>query len=279
MNTIKKQVVIIGGGPGGLAAAVKLKKAGVDDILIFEREHELGGILRQCIHDGFGLTRFGETLSGPEYAQRFIDEVVELGIEYKTDTTVIGLTGDKKVTAVSRDGLFEYQADAVILTMGCRERTRGSVVTPGTRPAGVFTAGAAQKLLNIAGCLPGKRAVIVGSGDIGLIMARRMTLQGAKVLACVEIMPYSGGLNRNIVQCLEDYDIPLLLSHTVVDIHGRERLSGVTIAKVDANKNPIPGTERYIECDTLLLSCGSCSLQIYPFFTSPFTAMVAAESV
>ncbi len=256
MNTIHKQVVIIGGGPGGLAAAVKLKKAGVDDILILEREHELGGILRQCIHDGFGLTRFGETLSGPEYAQRFIDEVMELGIEYKTDTTVIGLTKDKKVTAASRDGLFEYQADAVILTMGCRERTRGALSIPGERPVGVFTAGVAQTYINLKNKMVGRKVIILGSGDIGMIMARRMTLEGAKVEAVFEIQPYPSGLPRNIEQCLNDYNIPLYLSHTVTDIKGHHRLESVVVSQVDEKLNPIPGTEKEYECDTLILSVG-----------------------
>ncbi|MBE5971309.1 MAG: FAD-binding protein [Lachnoclostridium sp.] len=256
MNTIKKQVVIIGGGPGGLAAAVKLKKSGVDDILILEREHELGGILRQCIHDGFGLTRFGETLSGPEYAQRFIDEVRELGIEYKTDTTVIGLTEDKKVTAVSRDGLVQYQAEAVILTMGCRERTRGALAIPGERPAGVFTAGVAQTYINLKNKMVGRKVIILGSGDIGMIMARRMTLEGAKVEAVFEIQPYPSGLPRNIEQCLNDYNIPLYLSHTVTDIKGHHRLEAVVVSQVDEKLNPIPGTEKEYECDTLILSVG-----------------------
>ena len=256
MNTIKKQVVIIGGGPGGLAAAVKFKKAGVEDILILEREHELGGILRQCIHDGFGLTRFGETLSGPEYAQRFINEVMELGIEYKTDTTVIGLTKDKKVTAASRDGLFEYQADAVILTMGCRERTRGALSIPGERPAGVFTAGVAQTYINLKNKMVGRKVIILGSGDIGMIMARRMTLEGAKVEAVFEIQPYPSGLPRNIEQCLNDYNIPLYLSHTVTDIKGHHRLESVVVSQVDETLNPIPGTEKEYECDTLILSVG-----------------------
>lgn len=256
MNTIKKQVVIIGGGPGGLAAAVKLKKAGVNDILILEREHELGGILRQCIHDGFGLTRFGETLSGPEYAQRFIDEVRELGIEYKTDSTVIGLTADKTVTAVSRDGLAEYQANAVILTMGCRERTRGALAIPGERPAGVFTAGVAQTYINLKNKMVGRKVIILGSGDIGMIMARRMTLEGAKVEAVFEIQPYPSGLPRNIEQCLNDYNIPLYLSHTVTDIKGHHRLESVVVSQVDEKLNPIPGTEKEYECDTLILSVG-----------------------
>ncbi len=256
MNTIRKQVVIIGGGPGGLAAAVKLKKAGIHDILILEREHELGGILRQCIHDGFGLTRFGETLSGPEYAQRFIDEVTELGIEYKTDTTVIGLTGDKVVTAVSRDGLQEYQADAVILTMGCRERTRGALSIPGERPAGVFTAGVAQTYINLKNKMVGRKVIILGSGDIGMIMARRMTLEGAKVEAVFEIQPYPSGLPRNIEQCLNDYNIPLYLSHTVTDIKGHHRLESVVVSQVDEKMCPIPGTEKEYECDTLILSVG-----------------------
>jgi len=256
MNTIKKQVVIIGGGPGGLAAAVKLKKAGVKDILILEREHELGGILRQCIHDGFGLTRFGETLSGPEYAQRFIDEVRELGIEYKTDSTVIGLTADKTVTAVSRDGLAEYQANAVILTMGCRERTRGALAIPGERPAGVFTAGVAQTYINLKNKMVGRKVIILGSGDIGMIMARRMTLEGAKVEAVFEIQPYPSGLPRNIEQCLNDYNIPLYLSYTVTDIKGHHRLESVVVSQVDEKLNPIPGTEKEYKCDTLILSVG-----------------------
>lgn len=256
MNTIKKQVVIIGGGPGGLAAAAKLKKSGIDDLLILEREHELGGILRQCIHDGFGLTRFGETLSGPEYAQRFIDEVKALGIEYKTDTTVIGLTGDKIVTAVSRDGLVEYQADAVILTMGCRERTRGALSIPGERPAGVFTAGVAQTYINLKNKMVGRKVIILGSGDIGMIMARRMTLEGAKVEAVFEIQPYPSGLPRNIEQCLNDYNIPLFLSHTVTKIKGHHRLEAVEVSQVDEKMNPIPGTEKEYPCDTLILSVG-----------------------
>lgn len=256
MKGIRKQVVIIGGGPGGLAAAVKLKKAGVHDILILEREHELGGILRQCIHDGFGLTRFGETLSGPEYAQKFIDEVMELGIEYKTDSTVIGLTADKKVTAVSRDGLTEYQADAVILTMGCRERTRGALAIPGERPAGVFTAGVAQTYINLKNKMVGRNVIILGSGDIGMIMARRMTLEGAKVEAVFEIQPYPSGLPRNIEQCLNDYNIPLYLSHTVTKIKGHHRLEAVEVSQVDEKLNPIPGTEKEYECDTLILSVG-----------------------
>ena len=256
MNVIKKQVIIIGGGPGGLAAAVQLKKSGINDILILEREHELGGILRQCIHDGFGLTRFGETLSGPEYAQRFIDEVKELGIEYKTDSTVIGLTGDKVVTAVSRDGLVNYQADAVILTMGCRERTRGALSIPGERPAGVFTAGVAQTYINLKNKMVGRKVIILGSGDIGMIMARRMTLEGAKVEAVFEIQPYPSGLPRNIEQCLNDYNIPLYLSHTVTKIKGHHRLEAVEVSQVDEKLNPIPGTEKEYACDTLILSVG-----------------------
>ena len=256
MNVIQKQVIIIGGGPGGLAAAAELKKKGVEQILILEREHTPGGILRQCIHDGFGLTRFGETLSGPEYAQRFIDQVHELGIEIVTDATVIGLTEDRLVTAASRNGLLQYQADAVILTMGCRERTRGALSIPGERPSGVFTAGTAQAYINLKNKMVGKNVIILGSGDIGMIMARRMTLEGAHVQAVFELMPYPSGLPRNIVQCLDDYNIPLYLSHTVTEIHGRNRLTGVTISEVDANRRPIPGTEKEYKCDTLILSVG-----------------------
>lgn len=249
-------VIIIGGGPAGLAAAVRLYQEGIRDILILEREHRLGGILRQCIHDGFGLTRFGETLSGPEYAQRFIDEVVDLKIPYKTDTTVIDVTNDKKIYAASKDGLFEYQAKAVILAMGCRERTRGAISIPGKRPAGVFTAGTAQSYINIWNKMVGKEVVILGSGDIGMIMARRMTLEGAHVQAVFELQPYPSGLQRNMEQCLNDYDIPLLLSHTIVDIKGRDRLEGITVAQVDENMQPMIGTERDYTCDTLILSVG-----------------------
>ncbi len=249
-------VIIIGGGPAGLAAAVKLYKAGVKDLLILEREHHLGGILRQCIHDGFGLTRFGETLSGPEYAQRFINEVEELQIPYVTDTTVIDVTEDRKVYAASKDGLVEYQAKAVVLTMGCRERTRGAISIPGTRPAGVFTAGVAQAYINLWNKMVGKEVVILGSGDIGMIMARRMTLEGAHVQAVFEVQPYPSGLPRNIEQCLHDYDIPLFLSHTIVEIKGKDRLEGVTVAQVEDHMQPIPGTEKEYKCDTLILSVG-----------------------
>lgn len=256
MTFIHKQAVIIGGGPGGLAAAAELKKNGIDDILILEREHTPGGILRQCIHDGFGLTRFGETLSGPEYAQRFIDDVKKQGIEIVTDATVIGLTRDRKVTAASKDGLLQYQADAVILTMGCRERTRGALSIPGERPAGVFTAGTAQAYINLKNKMVGKNAIILGSGDIGMIMARRMTLEGAKVQAVFEIQPYPSGLPRNIEQCLNDYQIPLYLSHTVTKIIGHNRLEAVEVSQVDENMQPIPGTEKRYDCDTLILSVG-----------------------
>ena len=256
MTFIHKQAVIIGGGPGGLAAAAELKKNGIDDILILEREHTPGGILRQCIHDGFGLTRFGETLSGPEYAQRFIDDVKKQGIEIVTDATVIGLTRDRKVTAASKDGLLQYQADAVILTMGCRERTRGALSIPGERPAGVFTAGAAQAYINLKNKMVGKNVIILGSGDIGMIMARRMTLEGAKVQAVFEIQPYPSGLPRNIEQCLNDYQIPLYLSHTVTKIIGHNRLEAVEVSQVDENMQPIPGTEKRYDCDTLILSVG-----------------------
>ncbi len=250
-------VLIIGGGPAGLAAAVGAYEAGMQDILILEREEALGGILKQCIHNGFGLHTFKEELTGPEYAQRFIDKVLEYGIPYQLNSMVLDISGDKVVTCVSRDkGLQQFQAGAVILCMGCRERPRGALGIPGERCAGIFTAGTAQKLVNLEGYLPGKKVVILGSGDIGLIMARRMTFIGAKVLCCVELMPYSSGLKRNIVQCLDDYDIPLYLSHTVIDISGKDRVEGVTIAEVDSRSKPIPGTEQYIECDTLLLSVG-----------------------
>ena len=251
-----KQVIIIGGGPGGLAAAAELKRNGIDDILILEREHSLGGILRQCIHDGFGLTRFGETLSGPEYAARFIDEIKAMGIEYVTDATVIGLTADKKVTAATRDGLLIYQAKAVILAMGCRERTRGALSIPGERPSGVFTAGVAQTYINLKNKMVGRHVIILGSGDIGMIMARRMTLEGAKVEAVFEIQPYPSGLPRNIEQCLNDYDIPLYLSRTVTKIKGHDRLEAVEVSQVDENLKPIPGTEKEYACDTLILSVG-----------------------
>ena len=250
-------ILIVGSGPAGMAAAIAAKEAGVDNLVVLEREANMGGILRQCIHNGFGLHRFKEELTGPEYAQRDINKVLELGIDVRTGTTVLSVDEDHIVTAISRDkGIQVFKAGAIILAMGCRERPRGALATPGTRCAGIFSAGTAQKFVNLMGYMPGKRVVILGSGDIGLIMARRMTLQGAKVLACVELMPYSSGLNRNIVQCLQDYDIPLYLSHTVIDIQGKDRLTGVTIAKVDDRRNPIPGTEEHFDCDTLLLSVG-----------------------
>ncbi|SFV01278.1 NAD(P)/FAD-dependent oxidoreductase [Butyrivibrio sp. INlla21] len=250
-------IVIVGGGPAGLAAAVSAKKAGCDSILILERDTELGGILNQCIHNGFGLHTFKEELTGPEYAYRFIKQVLDLGIEYKLGTMVMDIAPDKTVTAMNReDGMFTIPAKAVILAMGCRERPRGALNIPGYRPAGIFSAGTAQRLVNTEGYMPGKEVVILGSGDIGLIMARRMTLEGAKVKCVAELMPYSGGLKRNIVQCLDDYGIPLKLSHTVVDIEGKEHVTAVTIAEVGPDRKPIPGTEERYICDTLLLSCG-----------------------
>ena len=256
MDKTHRQVIIIGGGPAGLAAAVALHKSGVTDILILERERRLGGILNQCIHDGFGLTRFGETLSGPEYAQRFASEAAALGIEAITNCTVFRLTADKKVTAATPGRLLELTADAVILTMGCRERPRGALAIPGDRPAGVFTAGVAQSYVNLKNTMIGKEAVILGSGDIGMIMARRLTLEGVKVKAVFEIQPYPSGLPRNIEQCLNDFGIPLYLSHTVTRINGRRRVQSVTVSQVDNSLRPIPGTEQDWPCDTLILSVG-----------------------
>ena len=254
---MKYDVIIIGGGPAGLAAALAVKKEGVDNILILERDDKLGGILNQCIHNGFGLHTFKEELTGPEYAYRFIERVLQEKIEYKLNSMVIDVSSDHKVTYVSKDdGLNTLEADAIILAMGCRERPRGALNIPGFRPAGIYSAGTAQRLMNIEGYKVGNEVVILGSGDIGLIMARRMTLEGAKVKCVAEVMPYSGGLKRNIVQCLNDYDIPLLLSHTVVDIKGKERVESVVIAEVDETRKPIKGTEKEYKCDTLLLSVG-----------------------
>ena len=250
-------LIVVGGGPAGLAAACAAWEGGLKRILIVERDKELGGILNQCIHNGFGLHYFKEELTGPEYAGRFVKMLSDTGVEVRLDTMVLEVTADRSVHMVgSTTGYRVEQAKSIVLAMGCRERTRGAIAIPGTRPAGVYTAGAAQRYVNMEGWLPGTRVVILGSGDIGLIMARRMTLEGAKVLACVEVMPYSGGLNRNIVQCLNDYDIPLYLSHTVTDIRGRDRVEQVVVSQVDEKRNPIPGTEMVFDCDTLLLSVG-----------------------
>ncbi len=250
-------LIVIGGGPAGLAAAYAAKNKGLKKILIIERDKELGGILNQCIHNGFGLHYFKEQLTGPEYAERFINMVEKTDIEVMLDTMVLQITKDKTVHAVNTEnGYMILSAKSIVLAMGCRERTRGAISIPGTRPAGILTAGAAQRYVNIEGYMVGKKVVILGSGDIGLIMARRMTLEGAKVLACIELMPYSGGLQRNIVQCLEDFNIPLYLSHTITDIKGKNRVESVTVSKVDENRNPIPNTEMTFDCDTVLLSVG-----------------------
>ena len=276
---INVDILIVGAGPAGLAAAISAKKAGVDSLIVLEREENAGGILRQCIHNGFGLHRFKEELTGPEYAQRDIDTAAELGIDVRTGVTVLSVTKDKVVTAISKKyGLQIFQAKAVVLAMGCRERPRGALAIPGTRCAGIYSAGTAQKFVNLEGFMPGRRVVILGSGDIGLIMARRMTLEGCKVQAVCEICPYSNGLTRNMVQCLYDFDIPLYLSHTILKIKGRDRVEGVTVAKVDARMRPIPGTEFDIDCDTLLLSVGlipenelsrAAGVEIAPFTNGP----------